>query len=387
MGACGSKQGADDDHFSSLEHADGKPKPSSADCAVLPPSSSRYAVTVTSDAGGVGGRDGAVAPVEEETKRALNPADFLLSRLRDVTVVREPGQIAGQAFALEELSHCDVFLLDHSAAVTIDQCTDCRFFIGPCESSVFLRDCRGCSVVVAAQQLRLRDCHELQLLLYVSASQPVMEASDGVRLSSFSFSYPQLSAQFHAAGLHPFNSQWSNVHDFHQQQADDDGQRHWSFLPFGTGAAELGLKSLGSVTAGRVTAGEGDDVVPETWGQRTSDSRQPHALVLIPQGHSEQGKARGYRLIREMKGRIREGDIRLLRTCCSQVGEEKAHRLTGQAGLGRDNFIGLEWEGEDVRRVLAEAIERCQWTASEVVLTAEGSTREATDAFFEAVQV
>lgn len=36
-----------------------------------------------------------------------------------------------------------------------------------------------------------------------------------------------LLAQFTAAGLNPWNSEWSNVHDFHAAA----GARHWEFLP------------------------------------------------------------------------------------------------------------------------------------------------------------
>ena len=48
--------------------------------------------------------------------------------------VREPGSIGGQQFMVEECSDCDVYLLDNTAALTIDVCTDCRIFTGPCES-------------------------------------------------------------------------------------------------------------------------------------------------------------------------------------------------------------------------------------------------------------
>lgn len=48
--------------------------------------------------------------------------------------VREPGGIGGQQFIVEECAECEVFLLDHTAALTIDACTDCRIFTGPCES-------------------------------------------------------------------------------------------------------------------------------------------------------------------------------------------------------------------------------------------------------------
>ena len=39
---------------------------------------------------------------------------------------------------------CDVFVLEASAVVQIDDCTDCVFFIGPVSGSCFVRDCRDC---------------------------------------------------------------------------------------------------------------------------------------------------------------------------------------------------------------------------------------------------
>ena len=49
-------------------------------------------------------------------------------------LVKEPGSIGGQQFIVEECSECDVYLLDHTAALAIDVCVDCRIFAGPCES-------------------------------------------------------------------------------------------------------------------------------------------------------------------------------------------------------------------------------------------------------------
>ena len=48
-----------------------------------------------------------------------------------------------------------------SATVTVDLCKRCRICIGPCESSVFLRDCEDIQIVVACQQLRTRNVPRL----------------------------------------------------------------------------------------------------------------------------------------------------------------------------------------------------------------------------------
>ena len=36
------------------------------------------------------------------------------------------------------------YLFDHMSAVNVDDCEDCTIFIGPTNSSVFIRDCKNC---------------------------------------------------------------------------------------------------------------------------------------------------------------------------------------------------------------------------------------------------
>lgn len=92
--------------------------------------------------------------------------------------------IAGQQFIIDTADDCDIFLFDYSAQVTVDFATNCRIFIGPCESSVFLRDCRRCRVVCACQQLRTRDCADVDLMLFCS-TQPSIETTRDLRISCF----------------------------------------------------------------------------------------------------------------------------------------------------------------------------------------------------------
>lgn len=77
-----------------------------------------------------------------------------LTQLTGQVVVKEPGAIAGQQFVIANCTDCDIFLCDHCEMVTIDKCTNCRIFVGPCESSVFIRDCTQMHMVVACRQLR-----------------------------------------------------------------------------------------------------------------------------------------------------------------------------------------------------------------------------------------
>jgi protein XRP2 len=129
----------------------------------------------------------------------INVKDFMCSNRKGEVFIREPGSIKGQQFIIEDCDDCDIYLMDHSAQVNIDMCTNCRIFVGPCASSVFIRDCTGCSAVFAVQQLRTRGCKELNISLF-SQTEPVIESSSKVKLTSFDFSY------FELAGFNPLST-------------------------------------------------------------------------------------------------------------------------------------------------------------------------------------
>ena len=67
-------------------------------------------------------------------KAGLDPKDFIFSGKKNETLIKNPSQIDGQQFILEECESCDIFLLDHVGSLTIDYCKDCRIVIGPVSS-------------------------------------------------------------------------------------------------------------------------------------------------------------------------------------------------------------------------------------------------------------
>lgn len=110
-------------------------------------------------------------------KAGLDPKDFIFTGKNNQTLIKSPSQIGGQQFILEECEGSDIFLLDHVGSLTVDYCKNCRIVTGPVSSrckyqfrnifcilicsSVFIRNCQNCVVVIACQQLRLRDCSNL----------------------------------------------------------------------------------------------------------------------------------------------------------------------------------------------------------------------------------
>ena len=133
---------------------------------------------------------------------------------------------------MQDCDDCDILLLDWSATVSVDACRRCRIFIGPCESSVFFRDCEQIRAVVACQQLRTRDVHGLDALL-LTVSQPSVESTSGACFGCFSFNYLGLAAQLSKANLSPFNNRWAEPYNFTPKVGEV------SFLPKGSTSRAL----------------------------------------------------------------------------------------------------------------------------------------------------
>ena len=103
---------------------------------------------------------------------------------------------------MDNLKGCQVHVFDHCQQVTIDDCEDSTIVIGPCQDSVFARDCKNCVIHVVAQQLRTRGCLDCTFFLWVP-TEPVIEASVGLRIGAWHVSYPGLSRHMQAAQLNP----------------------------------------------------------------------------------------------------------------------------------------------------------------------------------------
>jgi len=147
------------------------------------------------------------------------------------TIIRKPGEIEGKDFIIDGLKDCHVALFDYSAQVQIDGCVGCTFFIGPCEGSFFIRDCSSCKVIVMCGQFRTRDCHDVDALIHCSKGQPVIETSSNIQFGPFPShfaSYTHLNSQMKKANINPWDTEWSNVHDF--SPSGEENNANWGFL-------------------------------------------------------------------------------------------------------------------------------------------------------------
>lgn len=129
-----------------------------------------------------------------DTRSNINLQDYTLENKKGETIVKLPDSINGNQYIIQNLEDCFVYIFDHTAIVTVDDCKNCRFFIGPCKGSIFIRNCNDCNFAIICQQFRTRDCKRITTFLSC-ATQPIIEASTSMRFACLSVNYKDLECK------------------------------------------------------------------------------------------------------------------------------------------------------------------------------------------------
>jgi hypothetical protein len=146
-------------------------------------------------------------------KKKLNREDFTFKNKQGETLVKKPGDINGIQFMVKDLKDCVVQLLDHTGQIQVDRCEGCTFFIGPIKSSLFIRDCKNCTVHVACSQFRCRDLYDSKVYLF-AANDPIIESSNNLTFYPYNVTYPKLREHATAADLPIAENKWDLIFDF-----------------------------------------------------------------------------------------------------------------------------------------------------------------------------
>ncbi|XP_049623268.1 protein XRP2 [Suncus etruscus] len=283
-----------------------------------------------------------------DQREKVDPKDFMFSGLKDETVGRLPGKVAGQQFLIQDCVNCNIYIFDHSATITIDDCTNCIIFLGPVKGSVFLRNCRDCKCTLACQQFRLRDCRKLEVFL-CCATQPIIESSTNIKFGCFQWYYPELAFQFKDAGLSIFNNNWSNIHDF----TPVSGELNWSLLPEDAVIQDhVPLPSTEELQTVRVSTEANRSIIPVSRGQRPKSSDESCLVVLFAGDYTI---ANARKLIDEMIGKgfslVQTKEVTMKSEDAQRVFQEKAANFFPL--LNKGSVIALEFNGDN-------AVEGCQ---------------------------
>ncbi|KAJ3253277.1 Glycine receptor subunit alpha-3 [Boothiomyces macroporosus] len=155
-------------------------------------------------------------------KKKLTAKDVTIANITNGIIIKKGVFTDPVPFQIQDCSSVKIFLQDCYQQVTVDAVTDSLIFIGPCEGSVFIRDCKNCTFICAGQQLRLRGCENLYMNIYCNG-QPIIETSKDIYFSCFQFYYPELQSLFDKVRLNVYKNDWIGVYDF-----NDAGANNWT---------------------------------------------------------------------------------------------------------------------------------------------------------------
>ncbi|KAI0227932.1 Protein XRP2 [Lamellibrachia satsuma] len=287
-----------------------------------------------------------------DNRQRVDPKDFTIENLKGETAGRLPGTVNGQQFIIQNCQDCNIYVFDHSATISVDDCINCRIFLGPIKTSVFVRDCTDCKLMIACQQFRTRDCKKLDTFLCCT-TQPIIEASTGMKFGCFQYHYPELEEQFQRAGLSVYNNNWSNVHDF----TPVPGEKNFSLLPADVviddyillpGTEQFANMQISSTDRSR-------SVVPITLGPKRNPGGEPCLIVFF---HDEDVLDRVKHFIQELRSK-QTGCIMV------QTKEVLMNPSDAQRVFTSDNYekavlhgpvIGVEYNGPDCCKVCHSAL-------------------------------
>ena len=120
---------------------------------------------------------------------------FMIKEKENETIYRHYGDLNGADFKLRNNKHCEIYILDWSKGMYIDNCEDCKIFVGPIDGSIFIRGSKNCQISLIARQVRFRDCENLKIFTYCP-SDPAVENSFNIYFAPFNAFFPHLKELF-----------------------------------------------------------------------------------------------------------------------------------------------------------------------------------------------
>ncbi|XP_037073515.1 tubulin-specific chaperone C-like, partial [Pollicipes pollicipes] len=158
------------------------------------------------------------------------PADECGFRDRsDAPLQLRGAAVTGRDVTLTCLTRCRVRVTGAPATVHLSHLRDCRLLLGPVATSVFLEDCRGCTLAVACQQLRAHTSADCDIYLHVT-SRAVVEHCERLRFAPYSLGGEDVRADWATTGLSADRNSWNDVDDFNWLSKAQRSP-NWSILP------------------------------------------------------------------------------------------------------------------------------------------------------------
>ena len=144
---------------------------------------------------------------ETQEKKQLTPEErkalrekFMIHDKENETIYRHFGDLNGADFKLRKNKNCEIYILDWSKGMYIDDCEDCTIVCGPIDGSIFIRGSKNCKISLIARQVRFRTCENIEIYTYCP-SDPAVESSFNIYFAPFNAFFPHLTSLFEKGGF------------------------------------------------------------------------------------------------------------------------------------------------------------------------------------------
>ena len=165
-----------------------------------------------------------------EERKALREK-YSLHDKENETIYRHYGDLNGADFKLLKNKNCEIYILDWSKGMFIDECENCTIVSGPVDGSIFIRKCKNCKVSTIARQVRFRESENIEIFTYCP-SDPVVETCFNIFFAPFNAFFPHLEELFLKAGFKPEDKNHIDTpYDFTPSEVLGGGLPHYSQLP------------------------------------------------------------------------------------------------------------------------------------------------------------
>ena len=128
-------------------------------------------------------------------ERKKNREKYMIKDKENETIYRHYGDLNGADFKLRNNKNCEIYILDWSKGMYIDDCFDCKIFCGPIDGSIFIRGSKNCQISLIARQVRFRSCENIKVFTYCP-SDPAVESSFNIYFAPFNAFFPHLKELF-----------------------------------------------------------------------------------------------------------------------------------------------------------------------------------------------
>ena len=133
-------------------------------------------------------------------ERKKNREKFMIKDKENETIYKHYGELNGADFKLRKNKNCEIYILDWSKGMYIDDCEDCKIFCGPIDGSIFIRGSKKCEISIIARQVRFRSCENIKVFTYCP-SDPAVESSFNIYFAPFNAFFPHLKELFIKGGF------------------------------------------------------------------------------------------------------------------------------------------------------------------------------------------